>query len=50
MEFALEISFLDQNLLQLMKDSMKRPSIKRLRNMAGWDDNILSNILTQKFS
>jgi hypothetical protein len=38
------------NLLQLTKDSMKRQSIKRLRKMAGWDDNILSNILSQKFS
>lgn len=38
------------NLLQLTKDNMKRQSIKRLRKMAGWDDNILSNILTQKFS
>ncbi|MEB3703128.1 ISAs1 family transposase [Candidatus Bealeia paramacronuclearis] len=38
------------NLLQLTKDKMKRQSIKRLRKMAGWDDNILSNILTQKFS
>jgi predicted transposase YbfD/YdcC len=38
------------NLLQLTKDSMKRQSIKRLRKMAGWDDNVLSNILTQKFS
>lgn len=38
------------NLLQLTKDKMKRQSIKRLRKMAGWDDNILSNILSQKFS
>lgn len=38
------------NLLQLTKDKMKRQSIKRLRKMAGWDDNILSSILTQKFS
>lgn len=38
------------NLLQLTKDTMKRQSIKRLRKMAGWDDNILSNILSQKFS
>ncbi|OJW54539.1 MAG: hypothetical protein BGO67_10110 [Alphaproteobacteria bacterium 41-28] len=38
------------NLLQLTKDKMKRQSIKRLRKMAGWDDNILSNILAQKFS
>jgi predicted transposase YbfD/YdcC len=38
------------NLLQFTKDKMKRQSIKRLRKMAGWDDNILSNILTQQFS
>jgi predicted transposase YbfD/YdcC len=38
------------NLLQLTKDKMKRQSIKRLRKMAGWDDNILSSILTQTVS
>jgi predicted transposase YbfD/YdcC len=37
------------NLLQLQKASMPRQSIKRLRKMAGWDDNILSSILL-KFS
>lgn len=37
------------NLLQLTKDKMKRQSIKRLRKMAGWDDNILSSILSQNF-
>jgi predicted transposase YbfD/YdcC len=38
------------NLLQLTKDKMKRQSIKRLRKMAGWSHEILSSILTQKFS
>ena len=38
------------NLLQLTKDKMKRPSIKKLRKMAGWDDSILSSILSQNFS
>lgn len=38
------------NLLQLTKDKMKRQSIKRLRKMAGWDHQILSNILHQNFS
>ncbi|HWY34993.1 MAG TPA: ISAs1 family transposase [Nitrosopumilaceae archaeon] len=38
------------NLLQLTKGQMKRQSIKRLRKMAGWDDDILTFILTQKFS
>jgi len=38
------------NLLQLTKDKMKRQSIKRLRKMAGWDDNTLSTILSQNFS
>ena len=38
------------NLLQMTKDKMKRQSIKRLRKMAGWDDNTLSQILNQKFS
>ncbi|MBY0501036.1 MAG: hypothetical protein K2P93_03430 [Alphaproteobacteria bacterium] len=38
------------NLLQLTKDKMKRQSIKRLRKMAGWDDNILFTIRSQKFS
>lgn len=38
------------NLLQLTKNQMKRQSIKRLRKVAGWDDNTLSSILAQKFS
>jgi predicted transposase YbfD/YdcC len=38
------------NLLQLTKDKMKRQSIKRLRKMAGWNDLMLSTILTQNFS
>lgn len=38
------------NLLQLQKATMKRQSIKRLRKMAGWDDDILFSILCQKFS
>ena len=38
------------NLLQLAKAQMKRQSIKRLRKMAGWDNNMLSYILQQKFS
>ena len=38
------------NLLQLMKDKMKRQSIKRLRKMAGWDELLLSSILSQTFS
>ena len=38
------------NLLQTTKNQMKRQSIKRLRKVAGWDDNVLSLILSQKFS
>lgn len=38
------------NLLQITKSQMKRQSIKRLRKMAGWDDELLSSILAQKFS
>jgi predicted transposase YbfD/YdcC len=38
------------NLLQLTKTQMKRQSIKRLRKMAGWDNQMLSYILQQKFS
>ena len=38
------------NLLQITKNQIKRQSIKRLRKVAGWDDNILSTILLQKFS
>lgn len=38
------------NLLQMTKNKMKRQSIKRLRKQAGWDDNILYSILTQKIS
>lgn len=34
------------NLLQFTKDKIKRQSIKRLRKMAEWDDNMLFNILT----
>jgi predicted transposase YbfD/YdcC len=38
------------NLLQFAKAQMKRQSIKRLRKMAGWDNQILAYILQQKFS
>lgn len=38
------------NLLQLTKNQMKRQSIKRLRKNAGWDDSILTTILSQNFS
>ena len=38
------------NLLQLTKAKMKGMSIKRLRKVAGWDDETLSLILSQKFS
>lgn len=38
------------NLLQGAKNQMKRQSIKRLRKMAGWDNQTLTNILSQKFS
>lgn len=38
------------NLLQLTKNQMKRQSIKRLRKNAGWDDAILTTILSQNFS
>lgn len=38
------------NLLQLQKDKMTRQSIKRLKKMAGWNHDLLSDILTQKFS
>gem|GEM_PF-4215042 len=37
------------NLLQLTKDKMIRQSIKRLRRMAGWNDNALSAILLKIF-
>lgn len=36
------------NLLQLAKT--QRQSIKRLRKMAGWDNNILNLIIHQKLS
>jgi hypothetical protein len=38
------------NLLQLAKAQMKRQHIKRLRKMAGLDNNILSYIVQQKFT
>jgi predicted transposase YbfD/YdcC len=38
------------NLLQLTKNQMKRQSIKRLRKNAGWDDSVLTTILSQNFS
>lgn len=38
------------NLLQGAKNQMKRQSIRRLRKMAGWDNQTLTNILSQKFS
>lgn len=38
------------NLLQLTKNHMKRQSIKRLRKNAGWDDAVLTTILSQNFS
>jgi predicted transposase YbfD/YdcC len=38
------------NLLQGAKNQMKRQSIKRLRKMAGWDNQTLTNILSQNFS
>ena len=38
------------NLLQSQKSAMKRQSIKRLRKMGGWSDDILSAILAQTFS
>ena len=38
------------NLLQLTKAKMKGMSIKRLRKVAGWNDETLSLILSQKFS
>jgi len=38
------------NLLQITKAQMPRQSIKRLRKMAGWDHDLLSRILNQKFS
>ena len=38
------------NLLQITKNTMKRQSIKGLRKNVGWDDAILTTILTQQFS
>lgn len=38
------------NLLQLTKAQMKRQSVKRLRKMAGWDNNTLTSILYQNIS
>lgn len=38
------------NLLQGAKNQMKRQSIRRLRKMAGWDNQTLTNILFQQFS
>ena len=38
------------NMLQTAKNNMKRQSIKRLRKVAGWNDEALTSIITQKFS
>lgn len=38
------------NLLQGAKNNMKRQSIRRLRKMAGWDNQTLTNIISQQFS
>lgn len=37
------------NMLQTAKSKMKRQSIKRLRKVAGWNNNALYNIISQKF-
>lgn len=44
------IGYIALNLLQLTKNQMKRQSIRRLRKNAGWDDSILTTILSQNFS
>lgn len=38
------------NMLQTGKNNMKRQSIKRLRKVAGWNDEALTSIISQKFS
>lgn len=38
------------NLLQLTKAQMVRKSIKGLRKLGGWSNDVLTTILTQKFS
>ncbi len=38
------------NMLQTAKNNMKRQSIKRLRKVAGWNDDSLTSIISQKFS
>ncbi len=44
------IRHMAQNLLQNTKNQMPRQSIKRLRKMAGWENNFLLKILSQNFS
>ena len=37
------------NLLRIMKKDHPRISLKRMRKLAGWDNNFLHNVLTAKF-
>lgn len=37
------------NLLQIVKKDMKRISLKRMRKLAGWDNQFLNTVLTAKF-
>lgn len=38
------------NMIQKFKTRYRRQSIKRIRKMAGWDDNILASIISTHFS
>ena len=44
------IRHISLNMLQTAKNNTKRYSIKRLRKVAGWNDDSLTNIISQKFS
>lgn len=37
------------NLLQMMKKDYPRVSLKRMRKLAGWDNNFLNSVITAKF-
>lgn len=37
------------NLLQIMKKDYPRVSLKRMRKLAGWDNNFLGSVMTAKF-
>lgn len=37
------------NLLQIVKKDMKRISLKRMRKLAGWDNQFLNTVLMAQF-